>query len=217
VIIFSVLGTMYLGIATPTEAAAFGAVTAFLLALVTGRVNRRMLIETFESTAITSAMIMLIFMATSLLQFVMAHVGIPARLAQSVTGLGLTANEVVLLIIAFYFVLGMFMEAFSMTVATIPIIVPMLVALHVDLVWFGIIVVIMTELALISPPVGLNLFVLQGMREQFAAQAGVRSQGTIMDLYVGVVPFIAMQFVVLAILMIFPAFALWLPAALSGP
>ena len=214
-IIFAVLGTMYVGIATPTEAAAFGAVTAFIIALVTGRVSMRMLRETLESTAITSSMIMLIFMATALLQFVLAHLGVPARLAESVTALGLSGTQVVLLIIVFYFVLGMFMEAFSMTVATIPIIVPMLIALNVDLVWFGIIVVIMTELALISPPVGLNLFVLQGLREQLAAERGRKPDGTMMDIYVGVMPFIAMQLVILAILMIFPAFALWLPTVVA--
>lgn len=214
-IIFSVLGTMYFGIATPTEAAAFGAAAAFLIAAITGRVSRRMLRETFEATAMTSAMIMLIFMAASLLQFVLGHLGVPARLAETVTALGLTANEVVLLIIAFYFVLGMFMEAFSMTVATIPIIVPMLTALNVDLVWFGIIVVIMTELALISPPVGLNLFVLQGLREQVAAERGAKATGSMMDLYVGVTPFIVMQFATLALVMLFPRMVSWLPAVLG--
>jgi TRAP-type mannitol/chloroaromatic compound transport system permease large subunit len=128
----------------------------------------------------------------------------------------LGTTEVILLILVFYFVLGMFMEAFSMTVATIPIVVPMLNALGVDLVWFGVIVVIMTELALISPPAGLNLFVLQGLRDQLAAERGERASGSMMDIYVGVLPFIGMQFVTLALVMAFPKFALWLPAALGG-
>jgi TRAP-type C4-dicarboxylate transport system permease large subunit len=160
-------------------------------------------------------MIMLIFMATALLQFVLGHLGIPARLAESVTSMGLSATEVILLILVFYFVLGMFMEAFSMTVATIPIIVPMLTALNVDLVWFGVIVVIMTELALISPPVGLNLFVLQGLRAQLAIERGEPVTNSMMDIYVGVMPFIAMQLVTLALVMVFPGLALWLPAVLG--
>ena len=214
VIIFAVLGTMYVGIATPTEAAAFGVIAAFLVALMSGGVNWSMLRASFESTAITSAMIMLIFLATAILQFVLGHLGIPARLAASVTAMGLTATEVILLILLFYFVLGMFMEAFSMTVATIPIIVPMLTALNVDLVWFGVIVVIMTELALISPPVGLNLFVLQGLREQLAIERGEPITNSMMDIYIGVMPFIGMQLVTLILIMVFPALTLWLPAVL---
>jgi C4-dicarboxylate transporter, DctM subunit len=214
VIIFAVLGTMYFGVATPTEAAAFGVIAAFLVALVSGGINRSMLRATFTSTAITSAMIMLIFMATAMLQFVLGHLGIPARLAASVTAMGLSATEVVLVILLFYFVLGMFMEAFSMTVATIPIIVPMLTALNVDLVWFGVIVVIMTELALISPPVGLNLFVLQGLREQLAIERGEPVANSMMDIYIGVMPFLGMQLVTLALVMVFPAVTLWLPAVL---
>jgi C4-dicarboxylate transporter, DctM subunit len=212
-IIFSVLGTMYLGIATPTEAAAFGAASAFVLAVAMKRVSLAMLRETFEATALTASMIMLIFMATAMLQFVLADLGVPATLAQQVTDLGLNATQLVLLIILFYFVLGMFMEAFSMTVATIPIIVPLLTALHVDLVWFGIIVVIMTEVALISPPVGMNLFVLHGLRQRTAAEHGIPG-GPMMDVYVGVMPFLGVQLLVLALLIVFPSIASWLPSVL---
>jgi C4-dicarboxylate transporter DctM subunit len=209
VIIFFVMGTIYIGIATPTEAAGLGAAGAFVIALLRNRVNWRMLRETFESTAITAAMIMLIFMATFLLQFVLAHLGVPSALAEGVTRLGLTGTQVVLLIIVFYFVLGMIMEAFSMTVATI---VPLLSALNVDLVWFGVIVVIMTELALVSPPVGLNLFVLQSLRERVKDGRDETKKGSMLDVYIGVLPFLTMQVVTLVLVMIFPQIALWLPS-----
>lgn len=212
VIIFFVMGTIYIGIATPTEAAGLGAAGAFVIALLSKRVNRRMLRDTFESTAITAAMIMLIFMATFLLQFVLAHLGVPSALAEGVTRLALSGMQVVLLIIVFYFVLGMFMEAFSMTVATIPIIVPLLTALNVDLVWFGVIVVIMTELALISPPVGLNLFVLQSLRERVMEGRDETKKGSMLDVYIGVLPFLVMQVVTLVLVMVFPQIALWLPS-----
>jgi tripartite ATP-independent transporter DctM subunit len=212
VIIFLVLGTIYLGVATPTEAAGFGAAGAFVIALLSKRVNRRMLRETFESTALTAAMIMLIFMATFLLHFVMAHLGVPSALAEGVTRLGLSGMQVVLLIIVFYFALGMIMEAFSMTVATIPIVVPLLRALNVDLVWFGVIVVLMTELALISPPVGLNLFVLHGLRERAKGERDETEKGSMVDVYIGVLPFLAMQILTLALILVFPQIAIWLPS-----
>ncbi|MBI2469340.1 MAG: TRAP transporter large permease subunit, partial [Candidatus Rokubacteria bacterium] len=110
-------------------------------------------------------------------------------------------------------VLGTFMDGFAMMVTTIPVILPVLKAMHVDLVWFGVIAVILTEAALISPPEGLNLYVIHGLREKLGREA---SQRTIMDVYVGVLPFFLMMLAGIALIVAFPQIALWLPTTMKG-
>ena len=124
-----------------------------------------------------------------------------------VMGLNLSQLELILFLYVLYIVLGMFMESFAMMVTTLPIILPMLNALYVDLVWFGIVVVILLELSLITPPVGMNLFVLQGVRMR--PRGGPEGRG-IMDLYVGALPFVIAMLAVLALIIAFPATAVWL-------
>lgn len=203
-----VLGTIYLGIATATEAAAFGVVGAFLFAVVNGRVNRRMLRESFLATAGTTAMIMFVLMGAFLLQFVLALLGLPAAMAKWVVDLGLGPIQVILMLCLVYLVLGTFMEELSMIVMTIPIFLPMLKALGVDLVWFGVIVVILVCAAIISPPVGINLFVVQNLRKQMSPKG---TEPPIADVFIGVLPFFAMTVIVLLLVVAFPQIALWLP------
>jgi tripartite ATP-independent transporter DctM subunit len=203
-----VLGTIYLGIATATEAAAFGVAGAFFITALNGRVTRRMLRETFLATAGTTAMIMFILIGAFVLQFVLALLGLPAALAKWVVDMGLGPTQVVLMICLVYLVLGTFMEELSMMVMTIPIFLPMLKTLGVDLVWFGVIVVILICAAIISPPVGINLFVVQNLRKQMARKGAVLP---IADVFIGVLPFFAMTIVVLLLVVAFPQISLWLP------
>lgn len=139
-LMFMVLGTFYAGIATATEAAAFGVTGAFGIALLNRRISRRMLRDTFLSTAGTTAMIMFILIGAFVLQLVPAFLGLPAALSKAVIAMGLGPVELVLMICVLYPVLGTFMEELSMVVTTIPIFLPLLKMLGVDLVWFGAIV-----------------------------------------------------------------------------
>ena len=201
-----VLGTMFAGIATATEAAGFGAALAFLLALAAGKVNRKMLSETFTVTATTTAMIMFILFGAFVLQFILGFLGIPAAMSAWIAGLGLSPLQVVLMICAVYLVLGTFMEELSMIITTIPVLLPMLKTLQVDLVWFGVIVVILVQAAMISPPVGVNLFILQGLRSRLAGGRNV----PISDVFIGVMPFFLAMLATLALIIAFPQISLWL-------
>ncbi|MCS7207048.1 MAG: TRAP transporter large permease subunit [Dehalococcoidia bacterium] len=211
-LIFLVLGTIYFGVATATEAASFGVAGAFLLALVNRRVSWSMLRETLLSTVMTTSMIMLILSAAFIINFILAHLGAPAALARAVSDAGFTPLQMVLVLIGFYILLGTFMDGFSMMVITIPILVPILQDLGINKVWFGILVVMLTEAALISPPEGLNLYVLHGLRKR---AIGMR-KGTIVDVWIGVLPFLVAIILTLALVVLFPDIVLWLPNTMKG-
>jgi C4-dicarboxylate transporter, DctM subunit len=215
ILMFIVLGTIYLGVATPTEAAAFGVVASFILAALERKINPKMLKEVMLSTVRSSCMIMLIVTAAFILNFALSILGVPNQVSRFVTSLELSPVTFVIFLIFFYLLLGTFMEALSMIVTTIPILVPALVAAGVDLVWFGVIVVILMEAALISPPEGINLYVIHGIRKTVMDEAGEES-GTIMDLWIGVLPFILGQAIVIFLLVLFPGIALWLPNLVKG-
>jgi C4-dicarboxylate transporter DctM subunit len=215
VLMFIVLGTIYLGIATPTEAAAFGVVTSFILAALNRQVSRHMLRQVLVTTVRTSSMIMLIVTSAFILSFALAILGVPARLTQLVSSMQLTPVTFVFLLVIFYMVLGTFMEALSMMVTTMPLLVPVLKSMGVDLVWFGIIMVILLEAALVSPPEGLNLYIIQGIRKSVSEEAGLRV-GSMLDLWIGVLPFMAGMAICIALLLMFPEIALWLPNVVMG-
>jgi len=215
ILMFIVLGTIYAGIATPTEAAAFGVVASFILAALERKINPQMLKEVMLSTVRSSCMIMLIVTAAFILNFALSILGVPNQVSRFVTNLDLSPVTFVIFLIFFYLLLGTFMEALSMIVTTIPILVPALVAAGVDLVWFGVIVVILMEAALISPPEGINLYVIHGIRKTVMEEAGEES-GTIMDLWIGVLPFMLGQAIVIFLLVLFPGLALWLPNLVKG-
>ncbi|WP_416138932.1 TRAP transporter large permease [Halomonas sp. HK25] len=200
-----VLGSIYTGVATSVEAAAYGVTGAFLIACCKRRASLRMLSETFVSTAVTSCMVILIVVAAFLLQFVLSFVGIPAAISAWVTALGLSQLQLIILLCVVFILLGTVMDGLAIVVATLPIFLPVLVAANVDLVWFGIIVVILVELALITPPVGMNLFVLQGVRQRLAGDGPV---GPITDVVLGVLPFLMAMLAVLALIIAFPDIAL---------
>ncbi len=199
-----VVGTIYAGVATPTEAASLGVVFALLLAAYFRSLTLTMLREAVEGTMKTTAMVMLIILAAIFLNFILAAIGLTQQLTAFIAGLGLGPTYTMLVIILFYLVLGCFMETLSMLITTAPLVTPIVVALGYDPVWFGILLTVLLETALITPPVGVNLYVVQG----------IRTRGTLNDVIVGTAPFVGTMFVMLALLMLFPQIALWLPSVL---
>ena len=214
-LMFLVLGTIYLGVATPTEAAAFGVLGALVLAALERSLTLEMIKQSVLGTVRSSCMIMLIVTGAFTMSFALAILGVPAQVTQWVTGLELSPVMLVVFLIVFYLLLGTFMESLSMMVTTIPILAPALKASGVDLVWFGVIMVVLVEAALISPPEGINLYVIHGIRKSIHEEAGQKS-GTITDLYLGVLPFMFGMATVLGLLVAFPQIALWLPNFLLG-
>jgi tripartite ATP-independent transporter DctM subunit len=212
ILIFLCLGTIYLGVATPTEAAAFGVSGAFIVAALARRVSGQMLRSVFLSTARSTAMVMLILTAAFVLNSTFALLGIPVAVSKAVTAMQLTPTTTIVAMVVLYLVLGTFMDGFAMLVTTIPVILPLLKAQDIDLVWFGVIAVMLTEAALISPPEGLNLYVIQGFRR--ATQSGGKK--TILDVYVGVLPFFLLMSLGILLVILFPQLALWLPTTMRG-
>lgn len=206
ILILVVLGTIYGGLATATESAALGVIGAMIFAAIEGRLTFRMLNASAEATARNTALIGLILFGAYVLNFVFVSLGVPQALARLVSAMPLPPWGVMLLIIGFYLALGTFMEGFSMVVTTIPVVFPVVLALGYDPIWFGVIVTMMVEIALISPPDGTVLYVLQGMR---------KDDGPITDIFAGVMPFMIVYILAILILMQFPEVALWLPNALK--
>lgn len=198
-LILIVLGTIYGGIATPTEAAALGVVAAIIFALFAGKLSFKLLHESAEATARNTAMLGLILFGAYMLNFIMTQLRVPQSMAEMVGALPLPGWAIMLVIIAFYLALGTFMEGFSMIITTIPIVFPLVKALGYDPIWFGVIVTMLIEIAMISPPDGTVMYVLQGMR---------RSPGPITDVFRGVMPFVGVYMLAVLILLLFPQLAL---------
>ncbi|WBU52965.1 TRAP transporter large permease [Paracoccus sp. SCSIO 75233] len=190
----TVIGGMQLGWFSPTEAAAVGACGAFLLALATGGLNLPVLRDIMRETAALTGMIFLILIGASFFNFFLETTGLPMMLAQVIGQSGLHPTIVMILILLFYIVLGCFMDSMSMVLLTVPLLAPVALALEYDMVWFGVLVVTVAEIGLITPPVGMNLFVVQ------ATVPGLRQETVIR----GIVPFIGADVLRLALLLIFP-------------
>ena len=201
-----VVGSIYAGIATPTEAAALGLMATLGLVAANGQLTVPVLLRAFEGTVRTTCMVMLIVIAAFFLNFVMVSIGLVKAITDTVLALGLSPLGMLIAIVVFYLILGCFMETLSMMIATTPVVVPVIVALGYSPVWWGIVFVILMEAALITPPVGLNLYVVQA----------VRRGGAFSDLCIGALPFVVMMLVMIAILIAFPQLALWLPALLKA-
>jgi len=197
-----VVGSIYAGIATPTEAAALGVMASLVLALRYGTLTVAMLREVIESTMRTTTMVMLIILAAYFLNFIMSGIGLTSALNQMITDLGWTPYETLFAVIAFYIVLGFFMETLSMMITTVPIIAPILINMGFDPVWFGVLLMVLLETALITPPIGINLYVVHG----------IRPKGRIAEVIVGAIPFVVAMFLMIGALVLFPDIATWLPA-----
>lgn len=207
IIFLGVIGTIYAGLATPTEAASIGVVLSLILAAWNGKLNGAMLLASFEGTVRTTSMIMLVIFAAMILNIIVGFFGAIQAASEFIGTLGLSPLQLMLLIVVFYLVIGMFMETFSMMLTTIGIVFPLVTSMGYDPVWFGIMVVVLMETALITPPIGVNLFVVQGIRTRGAP---------FRDVCVGAVPFVIAMLALVALLIWQPGLATWLPQLVYG-
>jgi tripartite ATP-independent transporter DctM subunit len=196
-----VIGSIYAGIATPTESASLGVICSLGLAAAHRRLDWPVLRAAIEGTMRTTAMILLIFVAAFFLNFVIAAVGLTHEINGLILGLGLSPLETLLAVVVFYLVLGCFMETMAMMITTIPIVAPVITAMGYDPIWFGIIVILLVETAMITPPVGVNLYIVHG----------IRREGALQDIMLGAAPFVLALLAMVGILVAFPELALWLP------
>ncbi|WP_298842979.1 TRAP transporter large permease [uncultured Roseobacter sp.] len=200
-----IVGSIYKGWATPTEAASVGVAGALLIALFFGGVSFDMLRQSVLGTVKITSMIMLIVIGASFLNFTLASAGLGRELTAFMNGLGLTPLGTIMVVVVLYIVLGFFIETLSLMVVTIPIIVPLVVAQGFDPIWFGILMIVLIEMALITPPVGLNLYVVQGARKS----------GTLSEVMLGAIPYVVAMLLMVVALIAFPSIALFLPQALQ--
>lgn len=197
-----VVGSIYAGIATPTEAASIGVVFALMIAGWNKALSVAMLKEAFEGTMRSSATIMLIILAAVFLNFVLGFMGVTQALLGAIEDLGWSPMQTMLAIIVFYLLLGMFMETLSMMLTTIPVVFPIVIHMGFDPIWFGIMITVLMEAALITPPIGINLYVVHGIRSR---------GGDFNDMSIGAMPFVFAMLLLIGMLLIFPGIAIWLP------
>ncbi len=194
VIFILVMGSIYLGFATPTEAAGVGVMAALALTAFYRTLGWRMLREAMVSAVTTTGMTLLILIAAFYLNFILGVLGVPAQVSAFVSSFDVTPLAMILLLVVLYMLLGCFLDALAMMIATIPIVLPVVTLLGYDSIWFGIFLVLMCELALITPPVGMNLYVTQS----------VRGRGHVGTVIAGVMPFVLCILAVVAMIAIFP-------------
>jgi len=201
ILIFVVLGSMYLGIVTPTEAAALGSVVSLALAGWYGNLDWRTLNQAFQETVRTTSMVMLIIVFAAIFSHVIALIGAPKALLATVTALGLPKWALFTVVFSFLLVIAYALEELSVMIILLPILFPLITGLGFDPVWFGVIMVVWLEIGFITPPVGLNLFVIQGLMPG----AGAR------EVTIGTTPYVILMILLVITLFVFPDLALWLP------
>jgi tripartite ATP-independent transporter DctM subunit len=199
-----VLGSIYVGIATATEAAALGVVGALVLSTLQGSLTWKVFVTSLMGATRLYCMIAFILAGASFLTLSMGYIGLPRRLAEFITGLGLSQLGLLFWLMVFYIILGCFLDGISMVVLTMGVILPTIVKAQIDLVWFGIFIVLVVEMAQVTPPVGFNLFVLQGMTHRditWIARVAF--------------PFFLLMVAAVALLYFFPGLVSWLPSHMS--
>ena len=202
-LIFIVLGGIYSGFATPSEAAALGLGAALLLVLFMGQLTWRVFHVSMLGAVRTSCMVISILVAANFLSSAMGYLYIPQDIAAGIGTLDLSPYELILVLSVFYIILGLFLDGMSILVMSLPITLPLILTQGFDPVWFGVFLVLMTELAMITPPIGFNLFVIQGLTGHPIGRIAVASM-----------PFFGLMCLAAAIVTVFPEIALWLPGAL---
>lgn len=194
---------IYAGIATPTEAAAVAALLTVILAFGVGGLTWRGFTEAIFATMRTMGYLGLLLSAGVLFGFVLTFYRVPQQFTDLFLAFDLTPTTVLIIVLAFYIILGMFLEPVSMTFITLPTIYPLMSAAGFDLIWFGVVYTITMEIAVLTPPVGLNLYVIQAIS---------RDKVSIGDVIIGCLPFIGAMIVLIGLLIAAPDIALWLPA-----
>jgi tripartite ATP-independent transporter DctM subunit len=199
------MGTLYFGLATPTEAAALGCVLSIFIAAFSADLTWNVCIDALKATTRSVGNLLFIIYTAYIFAYAISVAGVGEDVTSWVVGLKLSRLEFFLALFVLYTVLGCLVESFGMIVITVPLLYPVLLSYGIDPVWFGIILVVFIELGQISPPIGINLFVIQSI-----------SRGKFSDVVLGTVPFHILMFVLLILLVIFPEIALWLPAHMLG-
>ncbi|HET9577374.1 MAG TPA: TRAP transporter large permease subunit [Usitatibacter sp.] len=199
-LIAAVLGSIYVGIATATEAAGLGVLGALILSVVQGSMGRRVFMESLMGATRLYCMIAFILAGAAFLTLAMGYIGLPRRLAEYITGLGLSQAWLLFWLMVFYIVLGCFLDGISMVVLTMGVILPTIQKAGIDLVWFGIFIVLVVEMAQVTPPVGFNLFVLQGMTKKDIGWIGAAA-----------FPLFLLMVVAVGLIYAFPGLVTWLP------
>lgn len=197
---------IYGGLFTPTEAGAVGATLLLLSVLIKGKLSWQKLVGALQEALRTSVMVLFLVAGASIFTYFLALSTIPMQAANWVTSLDVPALVILLAIIVVYLFLGCFLDAISMMVLTLPVVFPVMSALHYDPIWFGVVAVLMMQAGLITPPLGLNIFTI----------AGVAKNVKVETIFRGVVPFLLAVFVVTGLLIIFPAIATYLPSKMTG-
>ena len=196
-----VLGGIYFGIFTATEAAGIGATGALALGIAMRRLNWAGCLEALLNTIRTTVMIFTILFGAIVLKNFLAIAQVPGMLESFLTGLALGPMGIILAIVAIYIILGAVLDTLAMILLTIPVFFPLVVGLGFDPIWFGVLLVVVVEMALISPPMGINVFVIKGIAPDVPLST----------IYLGVLPFVVAQAILLVLLLAFPQIALWLP------
>lgn len=205
VLLIVVIGGIYGGVFTVNEAAAVGAALSFLFAVMRGRLTWRGFLAALDETATNTAMIYLIIFGASIFTYFFTVSGAPEAAVAGIRGLDLPPMLVIFALLVMYLVLGAFFETVSAMLITLPFVLPLVVGLGYDPIWWAIINVVVIELGMITPPIGLNVFVLKGVAENVPLGA----------IYRGVAPFVVADLVRLVILTLFPGLSLWLLHYLS--
>lgn len=201
-----VIGGIYAGVFTPTEAAAVGALGSFIVMLVRGEASRRSIIDSLLNAGRTTGMIFAIVIGAMLLNFFLGITKLPMTLATFVGGLSVHPIFVVVAILFIYLLLGCIMDPMAMILLTVPIFFPIIMRLGLDPIWFGILIVRVVEIGLITPPIGLNVFIIRGVAKDVP----------LFDIFQGILPFLAADIVCIALLVIFPQISLFLPNTMLG-
>lgn len=200
-----VMGGIYFGVFTPTEAAGVGAAGAFLIALLSGNLNFRMMYDSLSGATKTTAMLFFLVIGAMIFSNFINMTGMPFMLRDWVMEQGYSLFTVLLVLIIIYLILGCVLESMSMILLTVPVFYPMVQAMGMDLIWFGIMVVVVTEISLITPPVGMNVFVLKSVIKDIKLS----------EIFRGVVPFWLADIVRLGLIISIPSLSLFLPNLLS--
>ena len=198
------VGGIYSGYISPTEAAAIAALVAIIIAFATRTMTVKQLMDAFLETIWTTSMLFFIIVGAFFFAYFMALTQLPNSLSEWVQGLQVGPWVVILMMIVFYIVLGCFLDAISMILITVPVFLPLALSIGFDPIWFGILVLVVVEVGMITPPVGLNIFMIRAQMPDIALS----------DVYWGIVPFLAAAGGLIALLMLFPRLALWLPELL---
>ena len=200
-VILVVLGMLFGGIMTPTESAAVGSCLSIIVALAYRKMTFTALKESMKTAVTITAMVALLIVSAAVLAKVFQYIGLTGWLAESIGGLEIGKYGLFALICVMYLILGMFLPSIAMLLLTMPFMTPIILGMGFDLIWFGVLYVVLAEIGLISPPFGLNLFVLHGVIPQY----------DIMDIVRGVIPFIIPLLLMLIILTVFPQLVMWFP------